>query len=508
MLASGFNSGLNPGFRRLRTRRCPPPGWLWSLPAAFALVCAPAAAAPVGPGGASMHHDPIAPVLLGFMGILFLAILGRFAARRIGQPSVLGELIIGIVIGNLLYYFQVPLVMILREGTAVFDMVSLSLNGTPWAEAAHQTLGPVHGPEILKILLGPRGQDMLQVAHTLDIFSRYGVIFLLFLVGLESSVQELRQVGGESMRVAVIGVAAPFVLGFTTAYMFMPELSGETDLFLAAALGATSVGITARVLQDLNQMNSRAARVILGAAVIDDVLGLILLAVVSGVIVTGAIDLTNLAHILLSVLVYLALIFLLGPYVLRFGIWVFRRGDVKEAKLFISLFFLMALAWLANLVGLAAIVGAFAAGLMLHDKFFTYWGHHASHERSIKDLFLPIEAILAPVFFVLMGLQVKLESLMDWHVVIISSLLIVAAILGKLASALGCSRRTPCMAVGVGMLPRGEVGLIFASIGKSLGVIGDVLFSAVVIMVIVTTLITPPLLKLALRRAPNAPETA
>lgn len=450
----------------------------------------------------ALHHDPIAPVLLGFMGILFFAILGRFAARRLKQPSVLGELIIGIVIGNLLYHLQVPLVMVLREGTAVFDMISLSLDGQSWAAAAQHALGGVHGPEVLHILLGPHGQDMLQVAHTLDIFSRYGVIFLLFLVGLDSSLSEMRQVGGESLRVAVIGVAAPFALGFSTAYMFMPELSLNTDLFLAAALGATSVGITARVLQDLRQMNSRIARVILGAAVIDDVLGLIMLAMVSGIVVSGGVALHSLATILFSVALYIGLVFILGPYFLRFSIWLFRRGDLRDAKLFISLLFLMALAWLANLVGLAAIVGAFAAGLLLHDKFFTYWGPLHAHERSIKDLFSPMEAILAPVFFVLMGMQVKLESLLSGHVAVIALLLIVAAILGKLASALGCGQRTPCIAVGVGMMPRGEVGLIFASIGKSLGVIGDVLFSAVVLMVIVTTLITPPLLKLALRGQP------
>jgi Kef-type K+ transport system membrane component KefB len=190
----------------------------------------------------------------------------------------------------------------------------------------------------------------------------------------------------------------------------------------------------------------------------------------------------------------------LGPYFLNFTIGLVKRLDLIEAKMFVSFLFVMVLAWLANLVGLATIVGAFTAGLILHDAYFKHWGNHADHQFSIKDLIMPLEVILVPIFFVLMGIQVKLETFLSWHVVTMAGGLLVAAVIGKVASGIVTGRGVNRIAVGIGMMPRGEVGLIFASIGKSLGVISDALFSAVVLMVIVTTLATPPLLKFALMR--------
>ena len=190
----------------------------------------------------------------------------------------------------------------------------------------------------------------------------------------------------------------------------------------------------------------------------------------------------------------------LGPILLKFIIKLVRHLDIGEAKLFISFLFVMALAWLANLAGLATIVGAFTAGLIMQDAYFSHWGPEREHTVCIKDLIMPIEAILVPIFFVLMGIQVKLETFMDTQVLILSAGLLVAAIAGKLLAGLGAARGNNRWAVGIGMLPRGEVGLIFAAIGKSLGVIGDALFSAIVLMVVLTTLLAPPLLKYTLQR--------
>jgi Kef-type K+ transport system membrane component KefB len=163
----------------------------------------------------------------------------------------------------------------------------------------------------------------------------------------------------------------------------------------------------------------------------------------------------------------------------------------------------MVLAWMANLAGLATIVGAFTAGLIMQDAYFRHWGHEREHTVCIKDLIMPLEVILVPIFFVLMGIQVKLESFLNWHVIILSTGLLVAAIVGKLLAGFGASRDNNRWAIGIGMLPRGEVGLIFAAIGKSLGVIDDALFSAIVLMVILTTLLAPPLLKYSLQRNPG-----
>jgi Kef-type K+ transport system membrane component KefB len=463
-------------------------GWrvvlfLLSATAILLGISGPAAATPF----AALHNDPIAPVILGVTGILFFAILGRFAARRLGQPSVLGELLMGVLLGNLAYYLH-------------FDLIKLAISGESLDLAAFTTLSPDTAAQVLWVLQGPDGGQILQVAHTVDVFSRYGVIFMLFLVGLDTSVVEMRRVGGASSRVAVIGVLMPFILGFTAMRIFMPTLSPNTDLFIAATLGATSVGITARVLKDLKRQHTSEAHIILGAAVLDDVLGLLMLAIVSGIIVSGGVHVANILAVLVLAVLFIAGVMFLGPYLLRFTIRLLCRLDLVEAKMFTSYLFVMVLAWLANLVGLATIIGAFAAGLILNDTFFKHCRiPREEYKVSIKDLIMPLEVILVPIFFILMGIQVKLEAFMDCQVLYMAGGLLVAAIAGKLISGFGASRGTNRLAIGLGMMPRGEVGLVFAAIGKSLGVITDVLFSAIVLMVIITTLISPPLLKLALR---------
>jgi Kef-type K+ transport system membrane component KefB len=184
---------------------------------------------------------------------------------------------------------------------------------------------------------------------------------------------------------------------------------------------------------------------------------------------------------------------------LKFVIHLIRHLDLMEAKMFVSFLFVMVLAWLANLAGLATIIGAFTAGLIMQDAYFRDWGHERKHTVCIRDLIMPLEVILVPIFFVLMGIQVKLESFLDIDIVILASGLLVAAIVGKVFAGFGAAHGINRWAVGLGMLPRGEVGLIFAAIGKSLGVIDDALFSAIVLMVILTTLIAPPLLKRSLQ---------
>jgi Kef-type K+ transport system membrane component KefB len=181
--------------------------------------------------------------------------------------------------------------------------------------------------------------------------------------------------------------------------------------------------------------------------------------------------------------------------------------DIGEAKLFISFLFVMVLAWLANLAGLATIVGAFTAGLILQDAYFIHWGEPRRHRFHIKDLVAPLEAIMVPIFFVLMGIQVKLESFLDTNIISITVILLIAAIAGKVISGLGASRGNNRIMIGIGMMPRGEVGLIFVAIGKTLGVIDDQLFSAIVLMIIITTLATPPLLKRLLKPQPDPEST-
>jgi len=445
------------------------------------------------------HSDPIAAVILGVTSILFFAILGRFVARKLRQPSVLGELLMGVILGNLGYYFGSDLIILLRQGPEIFDIFQLTMTGQTMEEAAAACISGDGVATVLEVLKGPHRLELVQMAHAVDVFSRYGVIFLLFLVGLDTSLDELRQVGRNSMQVAISGMLLPFILGFLVIRAFMPELPLNTDLFIAATLGATSVGITARVLQDINKQQSTEARLILGAAVIDDILGLLMLSIVSGIVASGGVEIADILLVIFLATVFLVGAVLIGPYFLRIVVRYLCNLDIVEAKMFTSYFFVMVLAWLANLVGLATIVGAFTAGLVLQESYFKSCRIIPNKSYTIKDLIMPLEVVLVPIFFVLMGIQVKVESFLDPQVILAAGGLLFAAVIGKVAAGYFAGKSANRLAVGFGMMPRGEVGLIFAAIGKTLGVIDDFLFSAIVLMVITTTLITPPLLKAAMQ---------
>ena len=452
--------------------------------------------------GAVSHGDPIAPVILGVTGLLFVALIGRFSARKLGLPSVLGELTIGMIVGNMAYYADFDLIFVLREGPHVFDTLQQFLHQATETATQCAQLMTSSDRRILDLLGGPHGTDLLQISHTVDVFSRYGIIFLLFMVGLETNIDEMRRVGGDSVRVALIGVIVPFVLGVAASYSLSAQVDLHTALFLGAALGATSIGITVSVLGELRLSQSPTAHIILGAAVFDDILGLLMLAAVSGIVVTGGIELGQISKVVLLAALFLGGAIYLSPYFLRAIIKMMRQLDMVEAKMFVSYMFVMVLAWLANLSGLATIIGAFTAGVILHDAYFKYWGDDDGRRVSIRDLIMPLEVILVPIFFVLMGLQVKLEAFLDWQVVGLATGLLIAAVVGKLVSGLGAKKSAGRLAIGIGMLPRGEVGLIFAAIGKELGVVNDALFSSLVLVVVITSLLAPPLLKLSLRQHP------
>ena len=220
---------------------------------------------------------------------------------------------------------------------------------------------------------------------------------------------------------------------------------------------------------------------------------------------SGSVNVAELSTIVLVSALFLGAAAYLGPVVVRLAARLMRSFDIVEAKMFTSYLFVMVLAWMANLAGLATIIGAFAAGVILHDGFFKYHTKSGNGERTvtIRELIMPLEVILVPIFFVLMGIQVKLETFSSKPVLILAGGLLIAAVVGKLACGLGAGRDTRRLAIGIGMLPRGEVGLVFAAIGRTLGVIDDAIFSAIVLMVILTTLAAPPWLKRELAKAPK-----
>jgi len=406
------------------------------------------------------HQSPVTPVLLALVLILAAAKLGGEIAERLSQPAVLGELIAGVIIGN------------------------------------------------LGLLVGYHGLAFLAQNESIAILAELGVVLLLFEVGLESNVHEMLSVGKSSLLVAILGVVAPFFIGWGISSWMLPTEDLLVHLFIGATLCATSVGITARVLTDLGKVSSRESKIILGAAVIDDVLGLVILAVVSGVI-TAANTGGQLATIDVALIVAKAGIFLVAA--IAIGGWLsprlFRiasRLRIKGMLLTLSLLFCFALAYLANVIELAPIVGAFAAGLILEDVHYKDFLDRGDH--TLEDLIHPINIFLVPIFFVLMGIKVDLSTFQDTSIIGLALLLSVGAIVGKMICAFGVVERgLDRLSVAVGMVPRGEVGLIFASIGAALtlhgrAVISTSTYSAVVIMVIVTTLITPPVLKITLAR--------
>jgi Kef-type K+ transport system membrane component KefB len=429
--------------------------------AVLALVAT--AFASLQPGGAenaAQSPSDFGEVLFALIIILLAAKLGGHLVERFGQPGVLGELLFGIILGN------------------------LYLVGMPWFET-------LKGHEAVAVM------------------AEIGVILLLFEVGLESKVSDMMKVGVSSFLVALLGVIAPFFLGWGVSAWLLAGHSIYVHIFIGATLTATSVGITARVLKDMGRVQDPESRIILGAAVIDDVMGLVILAVVSGVITSvdaggqGISSLTVLWIIAKAVLFLFGAIFIggfLSPRVFRVASKL-RGGGVLLTT---ALVFCFGLAWLAKLSGLAPIVGAFAAGLILEDVHFTDFTSRGEHQ--LEELLHPLATFLVPIFFVQMGLAVDLRTFGDSSVIVFAGVLTLVAIIGKQAAALGVVQRgINRLAVGLGMIPRGEVGLIFASIGAAMTVQGEPVISAsvyaaVVIMVVVTTMVTPPVLKLAMER--------
>ena len=409
-------------------------------------------------------HDPIALVALYLAVILVAAKLGGDLAVRAGQPAVLGELIVGVLLGN-------------------------------------ASLAGFHGLEAMK------------TDAAIDMLARLGVLILLFEIGLESTVRQMLQVGWTALLVATLGVIAPFALGWGVGAWLLPEASVYQHVFLGATLTATSVGMTARVLQDLGKSQTGEARIILGAAVIDDVLGLMVLAVVTGLIgaadAGGSMDIGAVGLIVVKAVVFLvgsiAVGVALAPRLFHIASRLLARGALLATGLAIC----FVLSWLAGAIGLAPIVGAFAAGLILESVHYQEFKDRGEH--GLEVLVHPIAGFLVPVFFVLMGMHTDLASFAQPGVLALAAALTVAAVVGKQVCALGVWQPgINRLAIGVGMIPRGEVGLIFANIGLTLTLAGERIvssatYSAVVVMVIVTTMMTPPALKWALaRREPSA----
>jgi len=400
--------------------------------------------------GRAAHVDEFSALVLSLAMLVTTAKIGGDLAGRFGQPAVLGELAAGVLLGNL------------------------------------PGLGPL--------------QYLAADTH-LDTFARLGMLLLLFEVGLELSVRELFAVGPSSLLVALFGTTASFAIGWSVAAQFLPSAPRTVHVFLAAAITATSVGITARVLKDLRASRSGEAKIILGAAVVDDIIALVVLGLVTGALAAGPAAPTWRAA---TALVAKTIGFVTLAVVLGIKLtprWFRHAANLRApgALLALGLCFCFFLSWAASAIGLAALVGAFAAGLVLEDSHSEAFVQRG--ERPLGELLAPMTSFLVPIFFVLVGFRTNVRVLADPAVLGLPLALTLAAILGKLACGLGVL--TPGvrkLTVGLGMVPRGEVTLVFAALGRTLQIgsaplLDDRGYAALVTVVIVTTLMTPPALK-------------
>ncbi|NJL39149.1 MAG: cation:proton antiporter [Leptolyngbyaceae cyanobacterium SM1_4_3] len=408
-------------------------------------------------------------ILLSLVVIYLAAKLGGELCTRLKLPPVLGELIGGVVIGvsalHLLGFSG-------TEGSVITDLLGAT---------AHLS------PESLNSLFQNQSEVIANLAEL-------GVIILLFEIGLESDLKELLRVGSQATLVAVVGVIVPFVLG-TIGLMSIFGIPAIPAIFAGAALTAKSIGITAKVLSELGQLQSKEGQIIIGAAVMDDILGIIVLAVVASLAKTGKIELSHIFYLIISAAVFLIGAILLGRFLNPLFVALIDRMQTRGQLLISALVIAFVLSVLASLIQLEAILGAFAAGLILAET---------DKREALSLQVKPISDMLVPIFFVIIGARTDLSVLNPFlpenrEGLVIAAFLLVVAILGKVVTGLsvfgqpGINR----WAIGVGMIPRGEVGLVFAAFGSASGILPRSLNAAIIVMVIFTTFLAPPLLRVA-----------
>jgi Kef-type K+ transport system membrane component KefB len=382
-----------------------------------------------------------AGVLLDLFLVLLAAKLGDELFKRIGQPAIVGEILAGVI-------------------------------------------------------LGPSLVGLVEPTPALEVFSELGVVFLLFWVGLETRLTEMRQVGGVAARVGVLGVVVPFAAGYAAGVV--TDQSGATSVFLGAALVATSVGITSAVLLELGALATTAARTVLGAAVIDDILAMVLLAVAVGVAEEGGVDLGSIAVVVGLAAAFVLFVGLGGTRLVARFPDVFHAPRFSESPLLPAVILCLGLAAVAAEIGLAAVIGAFLAGMVVAET---------KDRHDFEEEVAPLYAFFPPFFFVFVGLQVDVGAFADASTLAALVGLVALAVVTKFGAAWLAARSLggrDAVVVGLGMVPRGEVGIIVAGIGATAGVVERDLFAVIVGMSVVTTLLVPPLLRRALSR-PGTP---
>ena len=454
------------------------------IPPLTSILSMPMLSSPLLASATEAQTGPIvlAGVLLSLV-VIYLSskFVGELCAR-INLPPVLGELIGGVVVG----ISALNLLVFPGEGGEIHSLIINFLQST-----AGLTL------ELTPEVAG-------SISEVVSVLSEVGVIILLFEIGLESDLGELIRVGPQAASVAVVGVAVPFIIG-TAGLIMLFGVPTIPAVFAGAALTATSIGITAKVLAEIQRLSSREGQIIIGAAVLDDVLGIIVLAVVSSLAKTGEIQVSNVIYLIISATVFLIGAILVGRFLSPYFVALVDRLQTRGQLILPSLIFAFILAYIGAAIQLEAILGAFAAGLVLAET---------EKRKELEEQIIPIADILVPVFFVVVGARTDVSVLNPFNPanregLIIATFLVIVAVIGKVVTGLavfgqpGINR----LAIGIGMIPRGEVGLVFAGVGSATGVLSESLDAAIIVMVILTTFLAPPLLRVVFREeAPSEAE--
>jgi len=399
-------------------------------------------------------------ILLMLVVLFVLAVAGSKVFTHFGVPGLIGEIIVGIVIANLVIGNWSFL------GALGIDM----------------------------------GSEASQNYDVLTLFAQLGVVFLLFSIGLATKVKELLSIGKAAMTVATMGVIIPLMAGFALIEVYDGNINHA--LFLGAALVATSVGITARVIKDMNVLDTKEAKIIIGAAVIDDVEGMVVLAIVVGMTSNGDFSASNIVLIAVEAIVFVAVSLAAALWAVpRVYKYFEKRKEQRPEKskksnsgvnaLILAIAVCLGFSWFADKIGLAAIIGAFLGGMLLAEY---------AQEWKLEEKMEPITALFISFFFLNVGMQVNLGSLASMSAILLAAVVLLVAIATKYV---GCSigaklgdrsiSKDSRNIIGFGMVPRGEVGLIVAAIGLASGAMSSELYGAVIIMAVATTIIAPPL---------------
>lgn len=417
----------------------------------------------------------LAGVLLSLVVVYLASKIGGEICVRINLPPVLGELVGGVVVGvSALHLLVFPEGGATASDSLVMNFMQLTTGFSPEVAAA----------------------TFQAQSEVVSVLAELGVVILLFEIGLESDLKELIRVGPQAAVVAVVGVAVPFAAG-TAGLITLFGVPTIPAVFAGAALTATSIGITARVLAEIQRLSSREGQIIIGAAVLDDVLGIIVLAVVASLAKTGEIEVTNVIYLIISAAVFLVGSILLGRFLSPYFVALVNELKTRGQLLLSALIFAFFLSYIAAAIQLEAILGAFAAGLILAET---------EKRRELEEQVVPIADMLVPIFFVSVGAKTDIGVLnpaipSNREGLIMAAFLILVAIVGKVVTGFTVFGQPNInrLAIGVGMIPRGEVGLVFAGVGSASGVLSKPLEAAIIVMVILTTFLAPPLLRLVFR---------